>query len=321
MDFKLRGKEQVADLKLIADALFANGVNQVVWHGMPFNPVGIDTIMFYASVHVGKKGKLSKDIAGFNEYMGRVSRYMKKGSTYSDVAIYLPVEDSWVTCKMKNPDPQQPWAWGEYEMRRTVPPSELKGYNPVWISGDFLKNGKVVNSKLVCGDGAFSLLYIDADHIDIDALKTIVSLAKQGLPVCMKKIPTQPGKNKSPEYAKLLKELTPLKNFRREFKTISLPEPLLTGENLPDFWCRKEGGDYYFFLANPNAQDLHLPLKYGQSLSNSSINKQVVFNVSGHIVSMNLEFRPYQSLLIKIDQNGSPAMIDISYDPPAPLTK
>ena len=321
MDFKLRGKEQVADLKLIADALFANGVNQVVWHGMPFNPVGIDTIMFYASVHVGRKGNLAKDIAGFNEYMGRVSRYMKKGSTYSDVAIYLPVEDSWVTGKMKDPDPQQPWAWGEYEMRRTVLPSELKGYNPVWISGDYLKNGRVVNGKLLCGDGAFSLLYIDAGHIDLNALKTILSFAKQGLSVCMKKVPAQPGKNKSPEYAKLLDELSLLKNLSREFKTISLPEPLLSGENLPDFWCRKEGGDCYFFLANPNAQDLHLPLKYGQSLSNSSISKQVVFNVSGHIVSMNLEFRPYQSLLIKIDQNGSPAMIDISYDPPAPLTK
>ncbi len=30
--------------------IVANGVNQVVWHGMPFNPAGIDTIMFYARV-------------------------------------------------------------------------------------------------------------------------------------------------------------------------------------------------------------------------------------------------------------------------------
>ena len=33
-------REQVADLKLLADAVFANGVNQVVWHGMPFNGAG-----------------------------------------------------------------------------------------------------------------------------------------------------------------------------------------------------------------------------------------------------------------------------------------
>ncbi len=78
MDFRLRGKEQVADLKLVADALFANGVNQVIWHGMPFNPVGIDTIMFYASVHVGRKGNLAKDIPAFNSYMTKVCGYMKR---------------------------------------------------------------------------------------------------------------------------------------------------------------------------------------------------------------------------------------------------
>ena len=185
MDFRLRGKEQVADLKLVADALFANGVNQIIWHGMPFNPVGIDTIMFYASVHVGRKGNLAKDIPAFNSYMTKVCRYMKQGVTFSDVAVYLPVEDSWETGMMKTPDPQQPWAWGEYEMRRTVPPEELRGFNPVWISGNFLRNASVKNNKLVCGDESFSVLYIDVSYIDLDALKTIVRFAgkeAEGLP-------------------------------------------------------------------------------------------------------------------------------------------
>src|SRR5207248_1938514 len=45
-------REQVADLKLLADALFAQGVNQILWHGMPFNGPG-GRNEFYASVHVG----------------------------------------------------------------------------------------------------------------------------------------------------------------------------------------------------------------------------------------------------------------------------
>jgi len=32
------GEEQTADLKLLADALFANGVNHIIRHGKPFNP-------------------------------------------------------------------------------------------------------------------------------------------------------------------------------------------------------------------------------------------------------------------------------------------
>ncbi len=321
MDFKLRGKEQVADLKLIADALFANGVNQVIWHGMPFNPAGIDTIMFYASVHVGRKGNLSKDIPGFNEYMAKVSGYMKLGKTFSDVALYLPVEDSWITGKMKDPDPQQPWAWGEYEMRRTLPPAELNGYNPLWISGDYLKNCTVKDKKLVCGDGAFSVLYIDADHIDLAALKTILAFARQGLPVCIKTTPSQPGKNKSKEYNKLIAELFSLKNISREFTGDSRVQPLIEGDDLPDFWCRKDGGDYYFFIANPASRDLHLPLKYGQSLSNQTIRKQVVFHVNGHVQKMMLEFKSYQSLLVQINKNGDPALMNIDYNPPVPGTQ
>ena len=58
-------KEQVADLKLLADALFANGVNQIVWHGMPFNgPAGRNE--FYASVHVGPDCAFAAELPAFN---------------------------------------------------------------------------------------------------------------------------------------------------------------------------------------------------------------------------------------------------------------
>lgn len=33
-----QGQEQIADIKLLADALFANGINFIIWHGMPYNP-------------------------------------------------------------------------------------------------------------------------------------------------------------------------------------------------------------------------------------------------------------------------------------------
>jgi hypothetical protein len=320
MDLRLRGKEQVADLKLVADALFANGVNQIIWHGMPFNPTGIDTIMFYASVHVGRKGNLAKDISAFNGYMTKVSGYMKRGVTFSVVAVYLPVEDGWETGMMKDPDPQQPWAWGEYEMRRKVPPAELRGYNPIWISGNFLRNASVRDNKLTCGDETFSILYIDALYIDLDALKTIVTLAREGLQICLSQLPQQPGRNKSPEYGKLLAELTGMKNVSREFPGKTGISPLVKGDSLPDFWCRRDGDEYYFFIANPRSMDLHLPLKYGQSLSSGVIRRNLTFNVNGRELKTIVEFRPYQSVMLKIGKQGDPEYQDISYDPPVPMT-
>jgi len=320
MDFMLRGKEQVADLKLVADALFANGVNQVVWHGMPFNPAGIDTIMFYASVHLGRKGNLAKDLPAFNGYMTKVCNHMKQGVTFSEVAVYLPVEDSWVAGMMKEPDPRQPWAWGEYEMRRTVPPAELRGYNPIWISGNFLKNASVRDKKLVCGDETFSVLYIDASYIDLDALRTIIRFAGKGLQVCLRQIPKQPGKHKSPEFDQLLVELSGMKNVSREFPGRTGLKPLVKGDSIPDFWCRKDGNEYYFFIANPRTMNLHLPLSYGQALSRGTVRRELTFCVSGREMKLPVEFRPYQSVMLKIGKQGNPEYLDIFYDPPVPKT-
>lgn len=318
MDFRLRGKEQVADLKLVADALFANGVNQVVWHGMPFNPAGIDTIRFYATVHVGKAGNLSPDIRAFNRYMANVCHYMKQGVTFSEVAVYLPVEDAWETGLMKEPDPQQPWAWGEYEMRRTVPPAELRGYNPVWISGDFLKNATVQDNRLICGDGSFALLYIDVRWMDLEALRTIAGLARQGLPVCLRQLPLQPGKNKSPEYGQLLAQLQHMENVSSAFPGTKDLLPLVSGVEIPDFWCRRSGTDTYFFLANPRSKDLHLPLAYGQSLCTDTLRRNLSFNVNGRQFDLTVEFRPYQSVMLKLSKDGTVEFPDIQYDPPVP---
>ena len=111
-------EEQTADLKLLADALFANGVNHIIWHGKPFNPAGQDTVKFYASVHVGKSGALADEIPAFNKYMEKISAVMKKGKTLSEVAVYMPTEDSWIAGELPV-DKQFIWAWGAYEQRYT----------------------------------------------------------------------------------------------------------------------------------------------------------------------------------------------------------
>lgn len=92
-------KEQVADLKLLADGLFAQGVNQIVWHGMPYNPLlswqeGDDRYCeFYASVHVGPNCAFREELPAFNSYLAKVSEILKRGQTHSRLAVYLPNED------------------------------------------------------------------------------------------------------------------------------------------------------------------------------------------------------------------------------------
>ena len=66
-------QEQTADLKLLADALFANGVNHIIWHGMPYNPAD-GSNQFYATVHVGPDAHFTEELPAFNAYMEKVSQ-------------------------------------------------------------------------------------------------------------------------------------------------------------------------------------------------------------------------------------------------------
>ena len=67
-------QEQTADLKMVADAMFAKGVNQHFYHGMPYNPAGVDSIDFFATTYFGPGGSLEEELAEFNSYMEHRSR-------------------------------------------------------------------------------------------------------------------------------------------------------------------------------------------------------------------------------------------------------
>lgn len=311
-------EEQTTDLKMVADALFANGVNQHIWHGAPFNPIGVDTIYFYASVHVGTKGSLTEEIPAFNEYMTKVSKAMQFGRAYSDIAVYLPLEDSWVDGILPE-ELQLPWAWGAYELRYEYFSPELAGYHPLWINADFLSQGKIVDNKLLVNGLTFNALYVDVQHLDIETLEVILTLAEQGLPVCLKRKPDQAGHLKNELFHHLTYDLTSLPNVSEDFGQLITHKPLLEGENLPEFWCRSDGESAIIFVANPLYKGLKYPLNYGQSHQDSTIAQTVTLNFNGISRQIDLRFEPYQSLLLKMDKNGEIEFLDINFVPKTPI--
>ena len=310
-------EEQTADLKMVADALFANGVNHIIWHGKPHNPKDQDYVSFYASVHVGRDGALAPEMPAFNNYLTSVSRIMKKGKSYSDVAVYLPIEDAWVKGIMPK-EKQFIWAWGFYEMRYVYFPKELEGHHPIWINQDFLKKGKLKNNKFMIGDACFSSLYIDAAYLDYETLQTITALAQQGLPITLKQSPMEPGTIKHKKFDILIKMLNGLPNVSSKFTPQRAP--LVKGDNLPPYWAREKDNSLYIFFANPKSRNLTFPIEYGQSFSNKTIEDTVVVNYNGNQYEINLRFEPYKSLMYKIE-NADIEQIDISFKPKTPMIK
>jgi len=313
-------EEQTADLKLVADALFANGVNQIFWHGMPYNPKGVDSVYFFATVHVGPASNLSEEFPAFNSYMEKVCKIMKQGQTYSDVAVYIPYEDG----VMAGPYPkeiQRVWVWGKYEMRFIDPPDEVMGYHPLWINRYFLQNAVYQNGFLHCGDARFSSLYIDVDYLDSDALTAIMELAQKGLPVCLVNLPQEPGKIKSGTYEQRLKILTSLSNVSGNFGEVAVNPPLLEGDNLPAYWSRVLNQELFIFFAHPLAKDLKYPITSGQSFTDESIFREILLTVNGKTIDVQLEFQPYQSLMLKIAEDGNISFLDIGFVPKDPVIK
>lgn len=314
-------EEQTADLKMVADALFAEGVNQHFYHGTPYNPEGSDTIEFFATTYFGPGGSLEPELTAFNSYIEKVSGFMQKGKTYSDLAVYIPYEDG----VMKGPYPperQRVWVWGEYEMRYIYPPEETRGYQPLWINRNFLKKASFTNNRLQVGDAFFSAVYVDVQFMDDEALRRLTALAEQGLPVCLKRNPQEPGKNKSTDYNDVLMSLLALPNVSQDLTEVIKSPPLISGDIIPEYWCRIESdGTHYLFLAQPASTDLQYPIYSGQSLSSSSEFRNLQIYANQKLSELKIEFKPYQSVILKISPNGKIEYPDISFIPRDPVVR
>ena len=314
-------QEQTADLKMVADALFAQGINHHIYHGMPYNPQGSDSIDFFATTYFGPNGSLTPELPAFNSYIEKVSGLMQKGRTYTDVAVYIPYEDG----VMKGPYPpeqQRVWVWGEYELRYVYPPEETEGYHPMWINRHFLEEAKFQNGKLIVGDAQFSSFYVDVEYMDVRALKKVLAFAKEGLPVCLKRLPKQSGFMKLPEYERMLNELAALRNVSQKFEQVVQHPPLIQGDSLPEYWCRVEkDGTHYLFLAQPFSKDLKYPVYSGQSLMKQSVFRELTLCINGKTIRQKFEFKPYQSLMLKITADGEMDFVDITFIPKDPIVR
>ena len=314
-------EEQMADLKMVADAMFAHGVNQHFYHGMPYNPKGSDTIDFFATTYFGPGGSLTEDLPEFNAYMEKVSGIMLQGKTYSDVAVYIPYEDG-IMKGAYPPERQRVWVWGEYEMRYIYPPEETRGYHPLWINRHFLEEAVLKGDRLVVGDASFSSLYIDVDYMDVRALRRILELARDGLKVCLKRDPVQPGRTKVDDYGEMLSDLKGLKNVSVNFEETVSHGPLIQGDSIPAYWAREhEDGSLDIFLAQWHARDLMYPVYSGQSHMSESVFSELEFTIDGTIMQKAIEFEPYQSVVLRITPDGEMKTLDISYRPPDPVVR
>ena len=291
-----QGQEYLGDLKLLADALFANGVNHIVWHGMPYNPPGGNN-RFYTTTHVGPESPFAGRLAEFNHYLATVSAHMRAGRPYADVAVYLPLEDTWMAGELPA-HLQKPSSKYVYELQETKLPLALRGRHPLWISAPFLRDAQYTGGKLRAGHAEFNWLYVDAEWLDAEVLDDLLRLGQAGLPICLRGDPKQPGRVKSAGYAGQVAALRRLPNVHADLSAMRLPPPLLAGDDLPEFWCRVDGETHTFFFAHPDTRGLRYPMRYGQSQRKDILTRRITLHTHSAAREITLAFGPGQSRLI-----------------------
>lgn len=308
-------RENVADLKMLADSVIGEGVNQIVWHGMPFNPED-DQVHFYASVHLGPDSSLANHLVEFNRYLEIVCDLMRIGRAESRLAVYFPLEDARMRDKIPRED-RVPGSMHHWEMRDAVPPQNAWGYAPLWVSLPFLEQAEVVDGRLVIGAQVFEALLVDVSWLDLRSLRQIARLADAGLTIVFPRRPGQPGARSLPEHEHLLQIL---EGHPRVFPSLAATglKPIIEGASIPRLWARTTGDRLVLFFPHPDVLEIKYPMPWPFGLGQEQTHRQVRIHAFGACVEVSLVFQPFQSVVVVWDRGASPLRVDVSYHPPVP---
>jgi hypothetical protein len=165
------------------------------------------------------------------------------------------------------------------------------------------------------GDARFSAVHVDAEFLDEAVVKRLVELASEGLPVVVARRPKPPGHRPDEDYPLRVDRLMTHANVHGSLEELELGPPLVSGEDLPDFWCREDGDARYVFFAHPMAQGLTLPLTPGQAATEQTITRKVSIAAGNGATDVTLRFEPHQSLLLRVTADGAVEPVDITFDP------
>lgn len=200
-------------MKIAADRLFVSGVNQLIYHGMPYRHSGMAFPHFYPfhgsfGSFMCRDNTLWDAMGRMNLRISRGQQLMQSGPIACDLAVYyqrldyvsgnaameeltagtLPGFDRAQGISTGHGDPASPNPTSE--QARSNADFRLShmlmdaGYDYFHINEECLLRGELVDGCLACGDGKFKALIIhDEEILTIEAVYKLRNLMDAGFPV------------------------------------------------------------------------------------------------------------------------------------------
>jgi hypothetical protein len=174
------------DVKAEADVHFLQGINQLIGHGWPYTADGVayPGWRFYAAGVFNEKNPWWTVMPDLSRYLQRVSHLLRQGQPIADVAVYLPVADTWahfVPGKIASMIETMSQRMGE-----DVVASILEsGFNLDFVDdGVLATRASVKDGELVVGTNRYRAIVLPGiERIDPATLRRLETFAKAGVRV------------------------------------------------------------------------------------------------------------------------------------------
>jgi hypothetical protein len=182
------------DIKVEADRHFLQGVTQLIGHGWPNTPAGVDWpgARFYAAAVLSDANPWWIVMPDVARYLQRTSAMLRQGSAVTDVALYLPVSDAWSRMR--------PGKVHLFEMLRDHVGTSLVGsLLDAGFAFDVVDDqrlqidARVDGRELVIGKGRYRAVVVpDAEIVPSQTMDLLVAFARAGgTVIATRRLPSQ----------------------------------------------------------------------------------------------------------------------------------
>ena len=201
-----RFTETPEQIKIAADSIFVDGMNQIVNHGYTYErrEGEGEQLSFYASSHICHTNPWWKYYGKLGRYINRVCDFLQRGEPVSDICIYLPQHDIWA----ENPlgDIHMCMKLEERLETAVIDRIAQSGYWFDYVNDDVLCRWKEFPYK--------TLLIMEADRMPEETAESIREFAEAGnLVICADRLPSkgcgyQRGEDKGRRIADIFLQMT-----------------------------------------------------------------------------------------------------------------
>lgn len=176
-----RFTETLEQIKIAADSIFVDGMNQIVNHGYSYTPREGEQWAFYASSHISHTNPWWEFYPHVGRYINRVCDFLRRGENVADLWIYLPQGDIWAECPLS--DVHMCMKLEERLETRALDGLARRGYWFDFVNDDVLNRWREYEGR--------PLVILETDRMPLDTARQVRAFAEAGhAVVCAERTPS-----------------------------------------------------------------------------------------------------------------------------------